>query len=342
MKRIFLILALVAMMFNSCNNKVDLYSNDGDSTVIYAMLDPHLDTNFFKVTHSFIGNALEASQNQSLSNYQYDEIEVTFTGVFEGSSASQTILLDTISKWIPYNPEATFYSGCYQRYYYTTKKLLEGQDYTINVLRKADNVNVSATTSTVNHFIYKNPTSLDIPFSPNANSSPVEWRVNESPYMSTASYFDVVAYFNYSEKMPGSQELVHRSIQWNMGSGEASSLYVSNVQWPYYKITYAPSALYTILENDKYLKNNSPDGVQRFFEDFRFTITASGKEMYEYYLATHSSSAIQDVPNYTNVENGVGLMSSRVTIIRDLPIAKLSRDKIRDAFPQYHFYSSPN
>lgn len=340
MKRLFLILAIAAMFFSSCSNKVDLYNNDGDTTVIYAMLDPFADTNFFKITHSFVGNALEMAQDPSNSNYQFNEIEVTLTGVFKDSGASQTILLDTISKWIPYNPEATYYSGCYQRYYYTTKQLLEGHEYNVNVLRKADNVNVTAKTSTVNHIVFQKPVYLS--FSPNSHKSPVEWRVNEAPFVSNASYFDVVAYFRYSELMPGSTELVHRSIQWNMGSGEASSLYVSNASLPYYKISYAPAALYTILANDKYLKNNSPSGVQRFFEDFRFTVNAYGKEMYEYYLATHSSSAIQDVPNYTNIENGMGLVSSCVTIIRDLPIDQDSRDRIRDEFPSYHFYSSPN
>ena len=343
MKRLFVILALVAMVFSACNNKVDLYSNEGDSTVVYAMLDPFVDTNFFKITHSFIGNTSTMAHDYNANNYEYDELEVTFTGVFKDSPATQTLLLDTISKWIPYNPESAFYSGCYQRYYYTTKKLLEGKEYTLNILRKKDNVNVSATASMINEFIFQKPATSTIGFTEvETTVTPVEWRTTAYPFKSTASYFEVTSYFRYSELMPGKQDTVHRTIQWNMGSGEADNLYNTNVSLPYYALAYAPSALYKLLEKDEYLKNNSPLGVQRFFEDFRFTITASGEEMYNYYLVNHSSSAIQDVPNYSNIDNGIGLMSSRVTIIKDIPIEIRSRQKIRDKFPLYGFYVDPN
>ena len=87
------VLALVAMVFSACNNKVDLYSNEGDSTVVYAMLDPFVDTNFFKITHSFIGNTSTMAHDYNANNYEYDELEVTFTGVFKDSPATQTLLL---------------------------------------------------------------------------------------------------------------------------------------------------------------------------------------------------------------------------------------------------------
>ena len=125
-------------------------------TVVYAMLDASADTNFFKITHSFIGNVTELAQNYEANNYKYDEIEVKFTGKFEGGS-TQTLTLDTISKWIPYDPTSVFYSGCYQTYYYTTKKLIEGEEYKLEVLRKADGVVISSKVNTINNFKYKKP-----------------------------------------------------------------------------------------------------------------------------------------------------------------------------------------
>ena len=214
MKKIFFaIFAIAALVFSSCSNKVDLYSDEGDTTIVYAMLDTGADTNFFKITHSFIGNANELAHNYDANNYTYDELEVTFTGVFEDSPATQTIALDTISIWIPYNPNSTFYSGCYQTYYYTTKKLLEGKEYTLNVLRKADNVTISATSKTINTFVFKKPVTNVVGFT--GQSASVEWRVRDAStmYHSTASYFEVYGFFNYSELMPGATDTVKRSIQ---------------------------------------------------------------------------------------------------------------------------------
>ena len=63
-----------------------------------------------------------------------------------------------------------------------------------------------------------------------------------------------------------------------------------------------------------------------------------GQDLYNYYLATNSTSAIQDVPNYSNVENGMGIMSARVTKTLFLTIRDNTRVKITERFPEYGFY----
>lgn len=343
MKKIFFaIFVVAALIMSSCSNKVNLYSDEGDTTIVYAMLDPGADTNFFKITHSFIGNANVLAYDYDANNYKYDEIEVTFTGVFEGSPASQTIPLDTISIWIPYDPDATFYNNCWQRYYYTTKKLVEGNEYTLNVVRKADDVNISASTTTINGFTFKKPVVNTVGFT--GQSASVEWRVRDAStmYHSTASYFEVYGFFNYSELMPGSQDTVKRSIKWTLGEGTESNLFTTSNNDMYYAINYTPNALFTLIGNDNYLINNSPVGVQRWFDEFEFRIFAIGEDLYNYHLITNSSSAIQDVPNYTNVTNGNGIMSSRVSKSKFVTIMENSRIKICEDFEQFGFINNPN
>lgn len=340
-KLLYTVFALVALVFISCSNKVELYSNEGETTIVYAMLDVSVDTNYFKITKSFIGNANELAHDYWASNYKYDEIDVFFTGEFVGSNEEQTIQLDTISKWIPYDPDATFYSGCYQTYYFTDKKLKEGKEYSLEVIRKSDNVVISSKTETINAFAIYKPFLESLAFTEIASTtSPVEWIVRAAPYKSTASYFEVTSYFHYRETFDNIN-WEDRSIKWTMGSGTEESLYNSNVTPPVYAIKYSPSTLYTLLENDEHLKNNSPFGVKREFQDFEFTITAIGKDMYNYYLVTNSTSAIQDVPNYSNIENGIGLMSSRVTIYKNYKLAEQTRKTISERFKEYNFYYTP-
>lgn len=344
MKKYFLtIITLAALIFSSCSNKISLYVDEGEHTIVYAMLDTNADTNFFKITKSFVGDVSQVAQNYNASNYNYDEIDVTLTGVFEGSNQTQTVALDTISIWIPYDENATFYSGCYQTYYYTAKKLLEGKEYTIDILRKSDNVKVSATTKTINSFRYKKPIVYIINFK-DSKKGTIEWTVPDATtnFMSTAAYFEIDAYFRFKEQMPGSTETVLKEIRWPIGSDKAENLFTTSNNQSYYVINYTPEALYTILRTNQYLIENSPVGVQRYYEDFEFRISAMGEELYNYYIITNSTSAIQDVPNYTNVDNGYGILSSRISKSSFHRINQLSRQKIEEDFPEYGFVHDPN
>lgn len=344
MKKIFLtLIAIAALIFNSCSNKVDLYSYDGDKTIVYAMLDAGVDTNFFKITHSFIGDVSQLAHNYDANNYNYDDLEVTFSGIFDGSTQTQTVTLDTISKWIPYDENAQFYSGCRQTYYYTTKKLLEGKEYTLNILRKEDNVNISAKTKTINSFRYRKPIPNAI-LNFNIKKFTLEWFVEDpsTMYKSTAAYFEIVGYFHYKELMPGSTDTVSQTIRWPLGSDKADNLFSSNSTPPYYTITYTPDALYDILAINQHLRECSPIGVKRFYEDFELEISGMGEELYDYYIITNSTSAIQDVPNYSNIDNGIGIMSSRISKSSFHRINQLSRNRIEEDFPQYGFVHDPN
>lgn len=344
MKNIFLtVFAIAAMIFTSCSNKVDLYVDKGDTTVVYAMIDAYADTNFFKITHSFVGNSGELAQNYEANNYTYDEIEVTFTGVFADSPATQTITLDTISKWIPYDPNNIFYNNCWQTYYYTTKKLVEGKEYTLNILRKEDNVNISATTTTINSFRYQKPLQNQPVKFQDVKRYTIEWKVDDASTMfqTTAAYFTIDTYFNFRELMPGSTDTTHVALRWPVGSDKAENLFTTSNNKSYYTITYTPEAFYSFLDNNVYLKENSPSGVQRWFDKFEFRISAVGEELYNYYIISNSTSAIQDVPNYTNVENGMGIMSSRVSKSSFHTINQIDRMNVQNNYP-YGFIYDPN
>ena len=347
MKKLYLtVLVLTAFVLLSCKNKVNLYTDDGEHTVVYAMLDANADTNYFKITKSFIGNVNQYGHDYDANNYHYEDIDVRFTGIFEGSSHPQTVTLDTISIFVPYDENSTFYSGCYQTYYYTTKTLLEGKEYALDIFRKTDSVNISAKTKTINSFRFKMPLSYqqliftDVP----TVTKTVEWKVDDPTtlFKTTAAYFEINAYFHYKELMPGATDTVHRSIKWGIASGEADKFYTNSNNDYYYVARYAPAALYTLLSTNTYLKENSPAGVQRWFENFEFRVDAIGNELYNYYLITNSTSAIQDVPNYTNIENGMGIMSSRISKNTSNLIGQITRQKIVEDYPDYGFIYDPN
>lgn len=333
------IIAFAAIIFTSCSNKVDLYADDGDQTVLYAILDPSLDTNYFKITKSFSGNVSELGFDYDANNYKYDELEVKFSGNFIDNvlpngnviSSYHSVILDTISKFVPYNENASFYSGRRQTYYYTTLKLMENEEYTVEILRKTDNTKIKAKAKTVNYFMFTKPQEgHDIPFK-DIKKGTIEWRAQG--FVSTAAYFEVNAFFHYKELLPGSTDTVWQTIHWPMGGDKAENLFI-DISPKHYAINYVPKNLFDILVEDEHLRNNSPVGVKRWIEKFEIRITAIGDVLYNYYVITNSTSAIQDVPNYSNVENGKGIMSTRITKVSKNRVEARTREKLQN---DYHF-----
>lgn len=331
------IVLFASMFLFSCNTKVDVFSEGIETTVVYAMLDPSADTNFIKITKSIIGNILEVGQDYPQSNYEYGEIKVELKSLNNDSPVSlDTIPLDTIIpfdtiwKWIPYNPESPFYSGCRQMYYYTTEKLEEGEEYGLYITRQ-DGTVVSSKARTVRAFDINKPVQINL----NTYNSIIEWRPKDvsNNIHDIAAYFEVDAIFHYDEMMPGATEYVSRSIVWPLKSGKADSFINDRI----FTFSFSPNVFYSILESNEYINQNSPVGVKRVVRDFEIRISAASDELYNYIIINNSSSAIQDTPNFTNITNGTGLMAARVIKNKLIKVMDSSRKYLHDNYPQYGF-----
>ena len=86
---------------------------------------------------------------------------------------------------------------------------------------------------------------------------------------------------------------------------------------------------------------NSPSYVQRFVEDFEIVITATGEELYDYFLIQNSNGAIQDTPEYTNIENGMGILSSRSEASRTIEVAVHAINTLISDYPEWGFKKLP-
>lgn len=322
MKKITLII-ITAMILASCNRKYELYTYDGDTTIVYSLLEVNADTNFFRITKSSLVNEL---------SYKYDEIDVKFAGLFKDGNKIDTVTLDTVSK---------MQDGQLLTLYFTTKKLLEGEEYNFLVFRKADGVTVSAKVKTICHFEFEKPKANSyIDFKSNMLKT-IEWKGSDltTNHRINAGYFEVTTFFHYRELMPGATDTVERSMEWKIGSEQAQKMF--NTMDNYYFINYTPSTFFAMLEKDEYLKNNSPLGVQRWLKAFEVKISVTGEELYYYNVANSPGNTNQDFPNYTNINNGIGMISSCSTKSTFHIIEQLCRKRIAEDY-LYGFYYDPN
>ena len=322
MKKFLTLIALATMILVSCTTDFDLYSYEGDTTIVYAVLDVNADTNYISVTKSSLEH-----------DYYYnpDDIEVSFAGKFADDNNVDTISLPTIVKTVEGEPRT---------FYYTTRKLIKDQEYAVMVLRKADSVLVTSNTKTICNIMYKKPLGKYINLR-NINVAGIEWIGvgNDDAPKVNAGFYDVYAYFHYKELMPGATDTVDRCMEWKIISDNAKNLY-NNTKF-LYNAFYTPIRFFSLLETNDYLVNNSPLGVQRWLEPFEIKLCVYGDELHKYYIINNAISLIQEVPNYSSIENGIGLMSARTTVSHFYVIEQICRKRITENFP-YGFVYDPN
>lgn len=325
---IFVILS--AIIFSSCDNSVKIFTDGEEVTAVYGYLDVEADTNYLKITKSFTGNAIELAPDYSASNYDY-KLDVTLTGKFATSpNAVRTVTLDTTSVFKPYDPDGLFYSGVDQVLYYTTEKLLENQEYKLVINRKDGEV-ITSKVKTICGSTVRKP-MIGISFeSPSTNR--IEWRSNQ--FNQLAAYYEVIGYFHYKQIDPGQSDTTHHKMRWFFGSGTGVEMYNSSTMNMF--ANYTPTTFYTKLASDANIVNNTYTYTERFVDCFEIIITSTGDELYNYILIQNSGSAIMDTPEYTNIENGVGIFSSRSVCRKIVDVNEQSINTLVHKYPEWGF-----
>lgn len=327
---IFIFAILPIIIFNSCNNSVNIFTEGEEKTIVYGYLDVDADTNYVKITKSFTGNAVEMAPDYAASNYDY-KLNVKLIGKFaEKPNVVREVILDTTSIFKPYDPEGLFYSGRDQVLYYTTEKLLENQEYQLYIERK-DGEKITSKVKTICGAKIRKPMN-NINFESYVTNQ-IEWRSNQ--FNQLAAFYEVVGYFHYKQLDPGSTDTTYHKMRWFFGSGTGEELYNSNNLNMF--VNYTPLSFFTKLSADANIVDNTETYTRRFVDCFEIVVTATGDELYNYILIQNSGSAIMDTPEYTNIENGVGIFSSRSVCSKKVKVNDLTINKIIRDYPEWGF-----
>ena len=153
---IFIHIFISIVILNSCNNDVEIFIEGEEATVVYGYIDCDADTNYLKITKSFVGDATQLAPQYSASNYDY-KLDVRLVGKFAKSPGHVTeVVLDTTSVYKPYDPDGLFYSGRNQVLYYTTEKFLENEEYQL-IIKRNDGVVVTSRIVTISGSTIRRP-----------------------------------------------------------------------------------------------------------------------------------------------------------------------------------------
>ncbi len=314
MKKTLLISLFISliMVFPSCETDFDINADWEEITIIYGLLNQEDTAHYFRINKAFLGgNALEIAKIEDSSSYKND-LEVILEG-WEGSTKKQTIVFDTTTisnkdtgTW--YNPYMVVYKG--------VGELNENYDYRLYVKNTKSGKEMTSETKLINDFSFTKPNAgSKAHFNPGYFSK-FSWNnaVN-------AIRYEPMIRFNYFEVPYGTQDTIPKFVEWYQSTQYA----IDASGYGETEISISGDAFYTVVAS-KIEANYT--GV-RLAGLVDYVVSAAGVE-YNTYLNVNepSTSLVQDRPEYTNIENGFGLLSSRYQKTRTIEMNPITEQNL--------------
>lgn len=307
------------MMFNSCSTDVDIYADYKDITVVYGLLDSRLDTNYIKINKAFLGpgSAFDIALIDDSCNYP-DKLEaklIEYKANIGGNNFVKTreIPLDTTTI---HNKDLGFFYAPDQLVYFTSTKLNNNtQDlkYKYELQIDRGDTLLNAFTEMVGGTGFS--TSLAQLDFVSPGGGMIQWRE-----CMNAMIYEIIISFNFVE-VDLNQDSVRRCMTWSLGSYPISSPSLTLNQNTY-TLNYKSSQFFNNLAT--FLGNDTLKKVDRLVMEpsLKLSIAAGGDELYNFISVNGpSSSIVQNVPEYTNVNGGYGVFSSRTMFEKNVRLS---------------------
>ena len=297
-------LLVIGFSINSCDTKVDLVEEGRETAVIYGFLDPNIDTQFVKITKSFIteGSAIDAALYPE--NSQYDNLEAYVTAYDDGDTVDSYLLYEKI---VNDKDSGAFYYPT-QMVYYFTEPL--NSDYTYDINFFGSDNDVSSSTSVVGDFkndATTNSPTINLVFQFDVGGSIYNNKPIRLTSAKNAKRYEFTFVFNYIEVYTdGTQK--EKVINFGYPDWETSSLNGGEIN--NYLIdgeTFFQSIAGRIISED-----NEENVEKRIIGTMNYVFEYAGSDLNTFIELNQPSTSINVEQNpYSNISNGIGVWSTR-------------------------------
>lgn len=316
MKRtLSIFISFVFLFLASCTTEFNVNDEWEETTVVYGLLDAGTELQQVKISKAFLGNmdALQMAQYSDSVNYNLGELDVVIYKATEYGLLTDSIMLNDS---LVYRDSDVFHDSVMIYSFMDNGFLKQDFEYSIKVRNKASGNIVEGSTSIVGNFGFGNMDNqfkFYKPFNPDTTKftfEKVEWTD-----ASNASIYQLVVRINYVE------------------NGE--SLYLDWVQ------PLEDNENSTILEGKKFfsflqaseqLQVNSVNTV-RIFQNIDLYLTAGTSDLHTYMQVNEPVTGIvQQRPVFSNINNGIGLFTSRYSLVKkgEIQLSDDTKDYIKD------------
>ncbi len=296
------ILTFGVLIFTSCSTKVEINAKWKEIPVIYGLLNPADSIQYIKINKAFLGNgnALTYAQQDS-TNYGSHLLAFLYEKDIYGTAIS-TIQLRADSSIL--KDPGTF-SSPKQILYRTPSGTVihKNSIYYFEVRNSETQTTASSSTTIVNDVNVSSPypgTHINF-LSPQPNNFKVKWTSALN-----GKLYNLVIRFHYIEYSPS--DTLFKQIDWDFGNVESLSLAGGEEM----QQSIGPDDFYKFVASR--LTPNLPLGTYRKVNSstLDFIWTVGGMDLSTYIAVNRPSlSIVQDRPEFTNIEGGYGIFSSR-------------------------------
>jgi len=307
MKKKYLILSVLALVFTACETDFDVNAEWEETTVVFGLLDKAKEIQFVKINKAFLGeaDALQmASVSDSVNFEPFDyidstgEIQVKLYKINFNDTIDFRVLKDTVIE----KEDGVFSIENNISYYFDSPEgdnfLSSNRIYSLEIQNiKTGNI-VSSTTEIIKGFNFSAgiPNSNRLTFYVDGlgfRFPRFEWSSVNSP---NAEIFQFNLRFNYTENE------VEKELLWTQTAlgGNDNLLILSGEEF-----------FHQFLANN--LEVLDSDDEREFINiDIEMTL---GTQDLKTYIAVNEpiTGIVQERPQFSNINNGIGLFSSRYT-----------------------------
>lgn len=313
-EKLLLIIIFLASLFVFASCEVEFNPNGDweETTIVYGILDQDADTNFIRVQKCFLGdgNYIQFAKEKDSIYYKQDEIEVSIYGFYEWETSGWDTTIAKQKIYFNYTeayskPEGEFYSEISPIYYSTTKLNPIFTYYLVVKNKKTGNITTSYTKLAADYKVI-GPSGTAFGFNYSsvffANVLTCQW-TSMTPLANgeIAQSFQPCIRFNFMENGQPSYVNINFAAVPNPFSIEDKTIE------------------YRIFETDVFFQIKTEiekrgQATRSFMSDspgFEIYVYGSGEYLTEYIDNNVQQVSLTEKPIYTNIDNGIGVFSSR-------------------------------
>lgn len=314
--KILVLLLIPGFILHSCKKELNLNAEWKDVTIVYGVMNQLDSVHYIKVTKAFLGhgNALQYAQISDSSNYPM-KLNVTLEA-WSGSTLIGSYLFDTTT--IAEKDSGTFYFPN-QLLYINDSVLNPEYDYKLVIVNPETQNLITAQTSLVQPFYVEKPFAFQaISYDPGKNSK-LEW----TSAAGGKRYQVIVRFFYQETSVVDPSHTEEKYLDWLILPSKLSKLDVGGEMMEAF---YSNDAFYATLASKL---DVNPD-VVRVARRLQYFFIVAANELNTYIEVTQpSNSIVQEKPSYSNIENGIGLFSSRfLQVIDSIQLSQRTKDEI--------------
>jgi hypothetical protein len=309
--------ALAFLLGSGCNNNLNLLAPYKDITVVYGLLDQNDTTHYIRINKAFegSGNAYTMAQQYDSINYPIGTLSVVLQDFDIYGDPPVSIPLKT-TMGIPVS--SGIFSSPNQVEYYTKAALNPNDTYKLVIT----NVNTGKVITGSTTLLSDLAPAVGV-----SNAFPLSW-VNEYPTKITwtttpnGAIYQMTLRFFYTEKN-GSNSVQH-NIDWVFPPENNPSSINQAGQTLYY--TYSGTGFLQFLKSSL---QPVGAGVTRVADSIEMRFSTGSQDFQTYSNLTQPSLGVnQSKPSFTDLNNGIGIFSSRHTQVFNKVLSSTDMDSV--------------